>query len=130
MIPLIGYTDKLSGRHGETIAVKVSSTSDAPYRAELVRVISGDPNPDGPGMNLVPVPSAIDGTYPSRTQETRLGSHMEASLLADLPDTFRLDATVFPTTPDKGPQGVITIHTYNNHDDVITLGIGPDGVFC
>lgn len=130
MIPLIGYTDKLSGRPGDTFAVKVSSTSDSPYSAELVHVISGDPNPDGPGMNLIPVPSDIDGTYLSREQKTRLGSHMEASLLAELPDSFRLDATVFPTTPDKGAQGVITIHTFENHDDAIILGIGPEGVFC
>lgn len=129
MIPLVGYTDKLSGRPGETIEVKVSSTSDTPYRAELVHVISGDPNPEGPGMNLVPVPSSIDGEYPSRTQETRLGSHIETSIRAPLPDSFRLDATIFSTTPHKGPQGVITIHHFENYNG-ITLGIGPKGAFC
>lgn len=127
MIPLIGYTDKLSCRPGETIEVKVSSTSEAPYHAELVRIISGDPNPDGPGMNLVPVPSSIDGDYPSRAQETRRGSHMVATLSGALPQSFRLRATVFPTTPDKGPQGVITIGA---DDNAITLGVGPFGAFC
>ncbi len=129
MIPLIGYTNTLSSRPGETIEVKVSSTAVDPYRAELVHVISGDPNPDGPGMDLRPVPSPIDGEYPSRPQQTHLGSHMEASLSAPLPETFRLDATIFPTTPDKGPQGVITLHHMGDDDGVI-LGIGPEGVFC
>lgn len=127
MIPLIGYTNKLSARPGETIEVKVSSASDAPYRAELVRIISGDPNPEGPGMKLVPVPSAIDGDYPSRVQDTRLGSHMAAILTGGLPKTFRLRATVFPTTPDKGEQGVITI---GGGDNAMTLGVGPFGAFC
>lgn len=129
MIPLIGYTNTLSGRPGDAIEIKVSSISDGPYRAELVHVISGDPNPEGPGMDLRPVPSPIDGEYPSRTQGTRLGSHMEASLSAPLPDTFRLDATIFPATPDKGPQGIITLHHFGDRDG-ITLGIGPLGVFC
>ena len=43
MIPLIGYTNSLSFRPGETVEVKVSSTLSQSYQAELVRIISGDP---------------------------------------------------------------------------------------
>jgi len=58
-IPLLGYTDKLSVRAGDTVGFKVSSLSDNPYSAELVRVICADPNPDGPGIIEEPVASSI-----------------------------------------------------------------------
>ena len=48
MIPIAGYADRLSVRPGETISFKVSSQLDGPYKARLVRVISGDANPAGP----------------------------------------------------------------------------------
>ena len=73
MIPLIGYTNALSFRPGETVEVKVSSTLNQSYRAELIRIISGDPNPEGPGMVFEPVASEFEGEYPSRPQITQLG---------------------------------------------------------
>ncbi|WP_187430299.1 N,N-dimethylformamidase beta subunit [Roseobacter fucihabitans] len=49
-IPLLGYVDRLSGRPGDTLNFKVSSTSASPFRARLMRAISADPNPKGPGI--------------------------------------------------------------------------------
>ncbi len=49
-IPLTGYVEQLSARPGEVLEFKVSSLSDAPVTARLVRSISADPNPDGPGI--------------------------------------------------------------------------------
>jgi len=126
MIPLIGYTNKLSGRPGETIDVKVSSTGPDPYHAELVRVICGDPNPAGPGMQTVPVPSGFEGDYPSRPQSVQLGSHMQAELSGALPETITISALIWPTLPTQGRQGVIHLL----HDDGtpgFALSIGPSG---
>jgi N,N-dimethylformamidase len=50
MLPLTGYADRFSVAPGETIAFKVSSAAALPYQARLVRLISGDPNPAGPGI--------------------------------------------------------------------------------
>ena len=47
MIPLTGYTDRLSAAAGERIAFKVSSAAAGPYRASLARVVHADPNPAG-----------------------------------------------------------------------------------
>ena len=44
-IPITGYADRFSLTPGEKIIFKVSSTSRDPYKAKLIRVISGDPNP-------------------------------------------------------------------------------------
>ena len=49
-IPLIGYTDKLSLRPGETVSFKVSSTLKESFSASLKRSISADPNPKGIGI--------------------------------------------------------------------------------
>ena len=121
MIPLIGYTDRLSARPGEAVDVKVSSTLDAPYHAELVRVISGDPNPEGPGVVTEPVDAPFAGDYPSKPQATHLGSHMRADISGDLPSQITLSAIIWPTTPDKGRQGVLCL------GESVQLCIGPDG---
>ena len=44
MIPLVGYANRASVRSGEEICFKVSSTSERPYEARLVRVLCGDAN--------------------------------------------------------------------------------------
>jgi N,N-dimethylformamidase len=49
-LPITGYLDRLSHRPGETFSAHVSAQTPGPARARLVRVISGDPNPDGPGL--------------------------------------------------------------------------------
>jgi len=47
---LAGYSDKLSARPGETVTFSVSSRAREAFRATLLRSISADPNPDGPGI--------------------------------------------------------------------------------
>ena len=75
MVPLIGYVDRFSARTGERIAVKVSSRLAEPYRADLVRIIHGDPNPAGPGLKFEEVEATFAGTYPSRFQPAHSGSY-------------------------------------------------------
>jgi N,N-dimethylformamidase len=95
-VPLIGYLDRISARPGESLSVKVSSTLSGSYEADLVRVISGDPNPEGPGMDLRPVPADFAGTYPGRFQPTHLGSCVvvEAATGLSLPASFSLGLRV------------------------------------
>ena len=57
MIPLTGYTDRLSAAPGERIAFKISSALPGPYRASLARVVHADPNPAGPGVKMVDLAS-------------------------------------------------------------------------
>ena len=68
MVPLVGYLDRVSGRPGEQIGVKVSSQLGVPYAADLVRIIHADPNPSGPGMKLEDVLCGFAGQYPSRAR--------------------------------------------------------------
>jgi hypothetical protein len=68
VVPLIGYVDRFSGRPGERLAIKVSSKFDAPYRADMVRIVHADANPAGPGIKIEEVAAAFAGEYPSRSQ--------------------------------------------------------------
>ena len=112
MLPLTGYADRFSVAPGETIAFKVSSASDAPYQARLVRLISGDPNPAGPGIKEEPVAAPFAASYPSRIQPVPLGSYLrvpDAPALRRL-DSFTVVATIWPTSPGEGRQGVVARH--------------------
>ena len=68
MIPLTGYTDRLSAAPGERIAFKVSSAAAGRYRASLARVIHADPNPAGPGVNIEDLAHRFSIERPSRVQ--------------------------------------------------------------
>jgi N,N-dimethylformamidase len=109
MLPLTGYADRFSVAPGETIAFKVSSTGVESYRARLVRVICGDPNPAGPGIREREVPAPFTGPHPSRVQLVPLGSYAR---VADGPalrglGSITATALVWPTTPGKDGQGVM-----------------------
>ena len=42
MLPLTGYSDRISAPTGGTIAFKISNTLDKPYAVDVVRIIHGD----------------------------------------------------------------------------------------
>ena len=111
MLPITGYPDRYSVAPGETIAFKVSSASAEPFEARLVRVISGDPNPDGPGMREEPVNTAFAGSYPSRVQSIHNGSYAcvgDATRLDTL-QSFTVTAIIWPTLPLLGRrQGLVS----------------------
>ena len=73
---IVGYADRFSVASGETIEFKISCESEGTFSADLVRVISGDNNPSGPGTRYDAVPSSAAGQYPARRQEIRAGSHV------------------------------------------------------
>jgi N,N-dimethylformamidase len=127
-IPIVGYADRFSLAPGETIEFKVSSGSAKPFAARLVRVISGDPSPMGPGLIEEDIAADIAADYPSRYQPTRLGSHMtvEASGIFEGLDSFTIGATIAPTAPDMGQQAVIARYAPETGAG-LALVIGPNG---
>ncbi|MCP4384072.1 MAG: N,N-dimethylformamidase [Hyphomicrobiales bacterium] len=98
MLKILGYPDRYSVVPGEDIAFMVSSEDGSDYDASLVRVICGDANPEGPGLQFDAIASAIDGTYAGGKQRTDAGSFMTADVpQLDRPTSFTLFATVWPT---------------------------------
>ena len=128
MIPLIGYGDRLSVRPGETIEFKVGSQGSAPFEASLVRIICADPNPAGPGIQEVPVAADFAGSYPSRAQDVAQGSYGRVAArgpLGSLEDQT-LVATIWPTMPGRGEQGVLARFDPESGAG-FALALGADG---
>ena len=128
IIPLIGYSDKLSVRPGETIAFKVSCTSSQPYDAKLVRITCGDPNPAGPGIKEAEIPSEFEGPKPSRVQEVHLGSYAKVTpgSAFDGVDAMTFSATIWPTRLKKEGQAMISRFDPDTGSGMAIL-IGPNG---
>ena len=107
-IKLTGYADPLTVRSGETARFMVSS-DDTQYHAEIVRLIHGDPNPQGPGLKTEHVASAIERDYPGRSQPIRTGSCAVVPDMATAPlDELTISCWLYPTTPESGVQGLVT----------------------
>ena len=106
---ITGYSDRISARPGERIRFYVHSERGEAYRAHIVRLIHGDTDPSGPGYKEEEIDTAANGEYPGRPQPVHAGSYVFVPHDArfDL-STFTLMALVFPTTPDKGVQGILT----------------------
>ena len=108
--PLTGYADKVSVRVGEKIAFKVTSAGPNPYNATLVRIVRGDPNPGAPPPKFEDLSEYFDGRFASRVQHAWPGSYglIEAAAALTLPAALMVEATIWPTLPDDGPQTVIS----------------------
>ena len=107
-IPLIGYADRLSAGPGETVEFKVSSRSDRSFQARLVRVICGDPNPDGPGIKEEPIASDFEGSWPSSPKDAHLGSCARMDGARPEGTAMTVVATIWPTLPEQPGQGIVS----------------------
>ena len=109
MLGIVGYSDRIYCRPGDTVNFKVSCESVASYDAEIVRLVCGDDNPKGPGVKELAVKTAIDGHYVGHRQKIHAGSYAEVLDAAALRGirSFTMQAFVWPTTPAKGMQGII-----------------------
>jgi N,N-dimethylformamidase len=74
-LPITGYLDRFSHRPGETFTAYVSVRQGGSYRARLVRVLSGDPNPSGPGVRFEDLSHRFDQSFTGRRQPIHLGSY-------------------------------------------------------
>jgi N,N-dimethylformamidase len=108
--PLTGYADRISVRAGEKISFKVSSEGPGPYNAMLVQIVRGDPNPGGPPPKLEDMSELFDGRFASRRQQAWPGSYarVDAAREAKLPTALAVEALIWPTLPEDGPQTVIS----------------------
>jgi len=122
---LTGYADRWSVKQGAEIGFMVSSAGGRDFTVRFVRHLCADPNPAGPGYAEVAMPSPLDGLHSGAERAAHLGSFGHAAALpADLQGGVTLSATIWPTTPDKGVQGLVALRIGGW---TFALGIGPDG---
>ena len=106
-ITLIGYADHVIVRPGETIRFMVSSETGAGYDAEIVRLICGDVNPEGPGYKEERVETPVSGRYRGRRQQISAGSYVVVPGSPAL-TSLSVAAMIWPTLPGEGvPQSLV-----------------------
>ncbi len=108
-IALTAYADRISARPGETIHFMVNAGDGADYEAEIVRLVCGDLNPEGPGYKEELVETAASGRYAGRKQAIADGSCV---VVGDAPPlhglaSLSVSAMLWPTTPGRGAASVI-----------------------
>lgn len=105
-----GYSDKPSVAPGGVMTFHVSSDNPGIMRADLVRLIHGDTNPEGPGFREEVISSDINGDYPVGPQRTQMGSYIT---VADpgkscASDSFTVHLFVQSTLDGDKRQGLIS----------------------
>ena len=109
MKKILGYTDTWSVSPGEKVGFKVSAYGAGRYRADLVRVICGDNDPDHDIFQLEEIEAPFNGEYRGRLQPIDAGSYavLPYSNEYDGIESFTALAWVYSTTPSKGRQALM-----------------------
>ena len=101
MMKITAYADRISAAPGETIKFMVNCEAPA-FKADIVKLICGDMNPDGPGYKEKVVKTGATGKYKGRRQIIHAGSFVEiepSEAFHNL-ESFTLQAFIWPTTPE------------------------------
>ena len=109
MLTITGYSDRISVRPGETIKFMVNCEHPT-YQADIVRLICADDTPSGPGFKEKLVSSPVSKRRKGRRQAIHAGSYamVESRRLLETLGSFTVQAMIWPTTPGKGEQGIVT----------------------
>ena len=109
MLTITGYADRISVRPGETIAFMVNCEHPS-YRADIVQLTCADNSPSGPGFKERVVRTPASRRHKGRRQAIHAGSYaiVDSRPLLESLASFTVQAMIWPTTPAKGEQGIVT----------------------
>jgi N,N-dimethylformamidase len=107
LLRITGYSDRCSVAPGEDVAFYVHTEFSEPYRADIVRLINGDTNPEGPGFKEKVIRTRVNGNYSGVHQPLLSGSYIlvPPDPRFDL-DSLTLAVFIYPTTPLVDTEGV------------------------
>ena len=111
MLPIVGYTNKLTVEPGEDIEVMVSSFGAKAYNADLRQIIQGDTNPNGPGYKDKLIDLNLGRKRVAIAKPFKPGSCVVISgesIFEDLKD-FTLTAVVRPTLLDGRKRSILAL---------------------
>ncbi len=125
-LPITGYLDRLSARPGERLVAHVSVAAGGRYRARLLRAISLDPHPEGPGRRFEDLSSLFDASFEGRRQAISIGSYarVDPAPLRDPRSARTWTALVWTGLP-AADRGVLSDE--GEGGDRAVLGIGAEG---
>ena len=113
---IVGYSNKLSVQPSEELDFMISCT-DPKFNAEVVRLIHGDVNPNGPGHKDKKVPSNIDGSYNGKIQPIYSGSYIKIndSNKINFNQSFTFQTWIYLTNSNKNNQAIISQSEFDNN---------------
>lgn len=128
-IRLFGYSDPLSAQAGKPINFMISAEGTAVVSAEIVRLVHGDFNPEGPGFIEETVATDVPESLSVKRQYTQNGSFArvedEGGNLA--PDgAFSVHAFLWPSNPNGTRQTILGRWSVSESLGY-GLGINPEG---
>ena len=69
MLKITGYSDKYSAHPGEEIKFYINAEYNDNYETQIVRLIHGDTNPEGPGYKEEEIDALCNGNYQGKNQK-------------------------------------------------------------
>ena len=128
-VRLFGYSDPLSAQAGKPINFMVSAEGTSAVNAELVRLVHGDFNPEGPGFIEEVVATDIPVQLDVQRQYTQNGSFARVEDKDDClapTGAFSVHAFIWPSNPNGIRQTILSRWSVNASKGY-GLGINPDG---
>ena len=128
-IRLFGYSDPLTDKAGQPFDFMISAEGTGSVNAEVVRLVHGDFNKDGPGFIEEKVQSNISSKIDVKRQYTQVGSFIvvqDKDNLFSLDSSFTIHAFIWPTLPGNERQTIMGKWSVTNSKGY-ALGINPEG---
>lgn len=128
-VRIFGYADPLAARMGEPVDFKISAEGTDEVHVDIVRLVHGDYNPQGPGFIEEVIKSDLPNTLAVQRQYTQNGSFARvADTDKRLSPTgaFTVHAFIWPSAPGGHRQTIMGAWSVNGSVG-FALGINPEG---
>lgn len=130
MLKILGYSDKISVVAGDSIRFFVHCEEPC-YKAQLVKIRSGDINPEGPGLKTEKIPCNVNGEFQGKEQKIYIGSYAvipvsenQFEFLQSFENAFGIEMYFYPTTPNRGTQVLLDFYD----EQGISITLTPNGL--
>jgi N,N-dimethylformamidase len=130
-VKVFGYCNRISVKPGDEISFHVTADGTTTAEAQLVRLIHGDHNPDGPGYIEQELAGSVNGSWAVKKQFTQVGSYLQVpdpSRKLALNDSFTLFAFIWPTLFGDARRQTIMGRWNIHRNEGYCLGINQQGL--
>ena len=128
-IRLFGYSDPLAAKAGDPVDFMISAEGTSEAKIDIVRLVHGDFNPEGPGFIEEVIDTELPETLAVRRQYTQNGAYARVGdndrLLAT-DSSFTVHAFIWPSAPGGSRQTIMGSWSVNDSKGY-ALGINPEG---
>jgi len=128
-IRLFGYSDPMAAKAGEPVDFMISAEGTTEAQIDIVRLIHGDYNPEGPGFIEELIETDLPKTLPVQRQYTQNGAFARVNdpeHKLGHTGSFSLHAFICPSSPGGARQTIMGCWSVNDSQGY-ALGINPEG---